>query len=89
MEKSYHVFAVYETDLWLTRSSMVCKGIFSSTEEAINAVVTHWDIPQNECPYPTEILNKALVKRQLRTDFQTSGWSVNYVIQPYEINEWD
>ena len=36
MEK---VFVLYSGDAWLSRSSMVCMGIFSSLEKAINSVI--------------------------------------------------
>lgn len=35
-----NVYILYSADAWISRRSMVCMGVFSSLDNAINAVIT-------------------------------------------------
>ena len=43
-----YLYPVYETDSWHSLSNRDCKGIYTSKEEAIEAIVEHHCIPLEE-----------------------------------------
>lgn len=43
-----YLYPVYETDSWHSLSNRDCKGIYTSKEEAIEAIVEHHNIPLDE-----------------------------------------
>lgn len=43
-----YLYPVYETDSWHSLSNRDCKGIYTSKEEAIEAIVEHHHIPLDE-----------------------------------------
>jgi len=94
---SRQLFVVYETDQWHSVSSRIDKGIFTSKRAAVNAIVKHHDIDIDEivddcfCPL-TKKQKKKEAERVLRAEFdvayQTQGYSINYEIEVWNINEW-
>ena len=100
MAKKKALFPVFETDAWHSTASRDCKGIFTSKTAAVNAIVKNHCIDDHEffenihemIPL-TKRQREAEIKRRLRKDFedayQTQGYSVNYVIEVWNQNEWD
>ena len=100
MAKKKALFPVFETDAWHSTASRACKGIFTSKAAAVNAIVKNHAIDDHEffenihemIPLTKRQL-EAEIKRRLRKDFedayQTQGYSVNYVIEVWNQNEWD
>jgi predicted restriction endonuclease len=94
------VFTVFETDAWHSTAKKEFKGVFTSRTAAVNAIVKYHAIDDHEffesihemIPL-TKRQREAEIKRRLRKDFedayQTQGYSVNYVIEVWNQNEWD
>lgn len=94
------VFNVFETDAWHSTAKKEFKGVFTSRTAAVNAIVKYHAIDDHEffedihemIPL-TKRQREAEIKRRLRKDFedsnQTQGYSVNYEIEVYNLNEWD
>jgi len=94
-----YVYPVYETDAWHSLEHRECKGIYTSKQAAVNAIVKNHNIEDEdfyECIDGMETLTprqrKAEIKRKLRKDFeigfQTQGYTVNYDIEVWLINDW-
>lgn len=43
-----YLYPVYETDAWHSLSNRDCKGIYTSKEEAVEAIAEHHNIPLDE-----------------------------------------
>lgn len=94
------VFTVFETDAWHSTAKKEFKGVFTSRTAAVNAIVKYHAIDDHEffedihemIPL-TKRQREAEIKRRIRRDFedsdQTQGYSVNYEIEVYNLNEWD
>lgn len=94
------IFTVFETDAWHSTAKKEFKGVFTSRTAAVNAIVKYHAIDDHEffesihemIPL-TKRQREAEMKRRLRKDFedsdQTQGYSVNYEIEVYNLNEWD
>ena len=94
------VFTVFETDAWHSTAKKEFKGVFTSRTAAVNAIVKYHAIDDHEffedihemIPL-TKRQREAEIKRRLRKDFedsdQTLGYSVNYEIKSWNLNEWD
>ena len=54
MSKQY-LYPVYETNAWHSLEHRECKGIYTSKEEAIEAIVEHHEIPLEEFDGLTKI----------------------------------
>lgn len=50
-----YLYPVYETDAWHSTSNRDCKGIYTSKEEAVEAIAEHHNIPLDEFDGLTEI----------------------------------
>ena len=97
---SKQLFPVFETDAWHSTDKRCIKGIYSSKTAAVNAIVKNHNIDDHEffesvhemIPL-TKKQREAEIKQRLRQDFevgyQTQGYSVNYVIEVWNLNEWD
>jgi hypothetical protein len=94
------IFTVFETDAWHSTAKKEFKGVFTSRTAAVNAIVKNHAIEDheffesiNEMIPLTKRQREAEIKRRLRTDFedsdQTQGYSVNYEIESWNLNEWD
>lgn len=94
------LFAVFETDAWHSTARRNFKGIFTSRSSAVNAIVRNHDI--DECEFFEDIHEMLPLtkrergtesRRRLRRDFedgsQTQGYSVNYEIEVWNLNEWN
>ena len=94
------VFTVFETDAWHSTAKKEFKGVYTSRTAAVNAIVKYHAIDGHEffedihemIPL-TKRQREAEIKRRLRKDFedsdQTQGYSVNYEIESWNLNEWD
>ena len=94
------LFPVFETDAWHSTAKRDFKGIFTSKSAAVNAIVKNHAIDDHEffdnihemIPL-TKRQREAEIKRRLRKDFevgfQTQGYSVNYEIEVWNVNERD
>lgn len=94
------VFTVFQTDAWHSTDKRRFKGVFNSKTAAVNAIVKNHCIDDHELfesihdmiPL-TKKQREAEIKRRLRRDFedsdQTQGYSVNYEIEVWNLNEWD
>ena len=94
------VFTVFETDAWHSTAKKEFKGVFTSRTAAVNAIVKNHAIDDHELfesihemiPL-TKRQRESEIKRLLRKDFedsdQTQGYSVNYEIESWNLNEWD
>ena len=83
-----YLYPVYETDSWHSVNHRDCKGIYTSKEDAIDAIVEHHCIPLEEF----DGLSKEEAKERLRNDlqipFQTQGYTVNYDIEVWLQDYW-
>ena len=83
-----HLYPVYETNAWHSLAHRECKGIYTSKEEAIEAIAEHHEIPLEEFDGLTKEEAKEQIKKELEIPFQTQGYSVNYVIEVWLVNDW-
>lgn len=92
------VFVVYETDAWHSTHNRDCKGIYTSKRSAINAIVRNFDIDLEELFEPSYVAKtserklraeaKRVIRGELEVNFQTQGYSTNYDIEVWNVNEW-
>ena len=94
------IFTVFETDARHSTAKKGVKGAFTSRTAAVNAIVKNHAIDDHEffesihemIPL-TKRQRESEIKRRLRKDFedsdQTQGYSVNYEIESWNLNEWD
>ena len=92
------VFVVYETDAWHTISNRDCKGIYTSKRSAINAIVRNFNIDLDELFESDYIAKtsrkrlreeaKRIIRGELEDNFQTQGYSTNYDIEVWNVNDW-
>lgn len=82
------LYPVYETDSWQSLNNRDCKGIYTSKEEAIEAIAEHHEIPLEEFDGLTKEEAKEQIKKELEIPFQTQGYTVNYVIEVWLVNDW-
>ena len=83
-----YLYPVHETDSWHSLNNRDCKGIYTSKEEAIEAIAEHHEIPLEEFDGLTEKEAKERIKEELQIPFQTQGYSVNYDIEVWLVNDW-
>ena len=83
-----YLYPVYETDSWHSLSNRDCKGIYTSKEEAIEAIVEHHCIPLEEFDGLTKDEAKEKLRNDLQIPFQTQGYTVNYDIEVWFQNDW-
>ena len=79
---------MYETDSRHSLSNRDCKGIYTSKEEAIEAIVEHHCIPLEEFDGLTKDEAKEKLRNDLQNPFQTQGYTVNYDIEVWLQNDW-
>ena len=92
------VYVVYSTDAWHSFSSRACQGIFTSKRSAVNAIVRNFDIDLDEIFEPNYIAKKSdrllraeakrIIRGELEVNFQTQGYSTNYDIEVWNVNDW-
>ena len=83
-----NLYPVYETDSWHSLNNRDCKGIYTSKEEASEAIAEHHEIQLEEYDGRTEEEAKERIKEELQIPFQTQGYSVNYDIEVWLVNDW-
>lgn len=83
------IFNVYQTDAWMTKSSYVPKGAFSTHEKAVNAILENgvfdddWLNEQDDNVFE-------YVREYLFEHKQTPQCGdINYVIEETKLNEWE
>ena len=86
--KEKYLYPVYQTNAWHSLEHRECKGIYTSKEEAIEAIADHHEIPLEEFDGLTAEEAKERIKEELRIPFQTQGYSVNYDIEVWLVNDW-
>ena len=83
-----YLYPVYQTNAWHSLEHRECKGIYTSKEEAIEAIADHHEIPLEEFDGLTAEEAKERIKEELQIPFQTQGYSVNYDIEVWQVNDW-
>ena len=83
-----YLYPVYQTNAWHSLEHRECKGIYTSKEEAIEAIADHHEIPLEEFDGLTAEEAKERIKEELQIPFQTQGYSVNYDIEVWLVNDW-
>ncbi len=83
-----YLYPVYQTNAWHSLEHRECKGIYTSKEEAIEAIADHHEIPLEEFDGLTAEEAKERIKEELQISFQTQGYSVNYDIEVWLVNDW-
>ena len=83
-----YLYPVYQTNAWHSLEHRECKGIYTSKEDAIEAIADHHEIPLEEFDGLTAEEAKERIKEELRIPFQTQGYSVNYDIEVWLVNDW-
>ena len=92
------VFVVYETDAWHTIANRDCKGIYTSKRSAINAIVKNHEIDLEEIfeddrlertsRRVLEAEAKRIIRKELEMNYQTQGYSTNYDLEIWNVNDW-
>ena len=82
------VFVVYETDAWHTIANRDCKGIYTSKRSAINAIVKNHEILERASRRVLEAEAKRIIRKELEMNYQTQGYSTNYDIEVWNVNDW-
>ena len=83
-----YLYPVYQTNAWHSLEHRECKGIYTSKEEAIEAIADHHEIPLEEFDGLTAEEAKEQIRQELEIPFQTQGYSVNYDIEVWLVNDW-
>ena len=83
-----YLYPVYETDSWHSLSNRDCKGIYTSKEEAVEAIAEHHNIPLDEFNGLTAEEAREQIKQELQIPFQTQGYIINYDIEVWLVNDW-
>lgn len=83
-----YIYPVYETDAWHSLNNRECKGIYTSKEEAVESIAEHHCIPLDEFGGLTKEEVKERIKQELQIPFQTQGYTVNYDIEVWFLNDW-
>lgn len=86
--KPIYLYPVYETDSWHSLNNRECKGIYTSREEAVEAIAEHHEIPLEEFDGLTKEEAKEKLREELQIPYQTQGYSVNYDIEVWIQNDW-
>lgn len=89
MRTNDNVFIVWEMDAWNSYSSAVCMGVFSTKEEAVEAIVKHHGIPLEEFDGLTEEEANDQIRERLQHYSQTQGFTTNYQIEERTIDDWN
>ena len=92
------VFVVYETDAWHTIANRDCKGIFTSKWSAVNAIAKNHEIDLEEICEDDELERTSrrvleaeaqrIIRKELELNYQTQGYSTNYDIEVWNVNDW-
>ncbi|MGN0089588.1 MAG: hypothetical protein ACI36Z_01345 [Alloprevotella sp.] len=86
------MYIVYEGDQWLSCSSMNVKCICLTMDDAINKVLKEHKMTWDDFPEyderPTKSDMDYELRKELKTNWQTQGHSVNYLIEEVSTNEW-
>lgn len=83
-----YIYPVFETDAWHTIRSRDCKGLYTSKEDAIDAIVEHHCIPLEEFNGLSKEEAKDKLRKDLQIPFQTQGYTVNYEIEVWLQGYW-
>lgn len=100
MEDEKKIYAVYESDAWLSKQSEVQMGIFTSVDLAINAIIDNNRFNLDEILNLDEIdegmseedkyqMMDEWIREDLERSWQVSGTNFSYYIKEVELNKWD
>ena len=81
------VFVVYETDAWHTIANRDCKGIYTSKRSAIEEIFED-DRLERASRRVLEAEAKRIIRKELEMNYQTQGYSTNYDIEVWNVNDW-
>ena len=81
----YKVYLLYCGDAWLSTNSLVLMGVFTSVENAVNAVA-HDMSKKSGGDYTMEIEE---VTDELAEHLQTQGLNENWIIKECELNNFE
>lgn len=68
-----YLYPVYETDSWHSLSNRDCKGIYTSKEEAIEAIAEHHNIPLDEFGELTAEEAREQIKTRITNPLSNAG----------------
>lgn len=78
------LYAIYEGDIWLSRNSLICLGVFDTKQKAVSAIV------ENLQDYEDTLFERVVAdaKEQLENDGQTHLFccKTNYMIKEITLN---
>ena len=100
MEDEKKIYAVYESDAWLSKQSEVQMGIFTSVDLAINAIIDNNRFNLDEILNLDEIdedmseedkyqMMDEWIREDLERSWQVSGTNFSYYIKEVELNKWN
>ena len=79
------VWLVYEGDAWLSKSSLVVKGVYDDFALVIRDILE--EMSMNLMLNGEQTADK--VANALAREHQTFGFDTNYMIKSADINEWE
>ena len=80
-----YVFAVFEGDAWLSKSSLTLMGVFEDFGDAIESIID--EMSDNQM-FDKEHTRK-YTRRELEEGRQTpTGFDTRYIIETIELNKW-
>ena len=81
-----YVFAVFEGDAWLSKSTLALMGIFEDFGDAVENII---DEMADSLMFDKEHTAK-YTREQLETERQTpTGFNTRYIIETVELNHWE
>lgn len=79
------VWLVYEGDAWLSKSSLVIKGVYDDFALVIQDILE--EMSMNLMLNEEQTADK--VANALAREHQTFGFDTNYMVKSAEINKWE
>lgn len=79
------VWLVYEGDAWLSKSSLVVKGVYDDFALVIRDILE--EMSMNLMLNGEQTADK--VANALAREHQTFGFDTNYMVKSADINEWE
>ena len=83
------IFNVYQTDTWMTKSSYVPKGTFSTLEKAVNAILENGVFDRDWLDEQGEDVFEYVGEYLLEHKQTPQCGDINYVIEETKLNEWE
>ena len=83
-----YIYPVYENDSCHSLNNRGCNGISTSKEDTLDSRAEHHCIPLDEFGGLTKEEAKERIKQELQIPFQTQGYTINYDIEVWLVNDW-